>query len=50
MDRPEEMTDDAYRVLVNYIRDIADKVGLKDWQFDLSREPAKNGVIASVEV
>lgn len=50
MTSPTEMTDDAYRVLVNYIRDIADKVGLKDWQFFLERVEADQGVIASVEV
>jgi len=28
--RPTEMNDDTYRVLVNYIRDVADHMGLKD--------------------
>jgi hypothetical protein len=50
MTPPIEMTDDAYRVLVNYTREIADLIGLKSWQFDLSRDPAPYGVIARVEV
>lgn len=32
------MTDQQYRVLVNYIRSTADHMGLRDWQFVL--EPA----------
>jgi hypothetical protein len=48
---PTSMTDDAHRVLVNYIRDVADRIGLRDWQFDLARDvvPEKNR-IAQVEV
>lgn len=44
------MTDDQYRVLVNYIRDIADVIGLKDWQFVLERKPAEDFNIASTEI
>lgn len=45
------MTEHEYAVLVNYTRDCADSMGLKDWQFDLSHEPVKEpGKIAQVEV
>lgn len=33
-----EMTDKQYRVLANYIRMMADKLGLRDWQFFLEKK------------
>ena len=44
------MNDDQCRVLVNYIRNIADRMGLKDWQFHLDRNPASAGKIAQTEI
>jgi hypothetical protein len=35
----ETLTKDRHRVLVNYIRDVADKMGLRDWQFTVEERP-----------
>lgn len=48
--KPTRLTKDAERVLVNYIRDCADRMGLKDWQFDISARDPQSGAIASTEV
>jgi hypothetical protein len=50
MNSPKEMTPDAKRVLVNYIRDAADKMGMKDWSFDISARDPLSGAIASTEI
>ena len=48
--RPTKLTDNTACVLINYIRNTMDVMGLKDWQFDLSNKPAPSGRIAQVEV
>ena len=32
------MTDSQHRVLVNYVREVADKMGLRDWQFFIEKD------------
>jgi hypothetical protein len=36
------MTDNEHSILSKYIRDVADKLGLKDWEFELKREPPED--------
>lgn len=48
--KPEALTKEAHRVLVNYVRMIADRMGLKDWQFGISACEPQQGAIASTEV
>jgi hypothetical protein len=44
------MTEDAKRVLINYVREIANRMGMKDWSFDISARDPLSGAIASTEV
>ena len=42
------MTDAEYKVLEAYIRDMADRMGLRDWVVDLSKEYPGDDALASV--
>lgn len=44
------MNDAGYRILADYIRALADRMGLRDWTFMLEREPSAEGTYASVSV
>lgn len=46
----DEMNEYTKRILVNYIRETADRMGLKDWQFDISAREPQSGAICSTEV
>lgn len=50
MSRLTERSPKTLRLVVDYVRYAADRMGLRDWQFELSDEPAKDDKIASTEV
>lgn len=49
MTENSELTPDRKRVLANYIRDMADKMGLRDCQFVINDNQPPNPVLAATE-
>jgi hypothetical protein len=47
---PTSLDERAKRVLVNYTREMADRMGLRDWSFDIASGEPSEGSIASTEV
>lgn len=44
------MTPGQWAYIEQYIRDLADRMGLKDWEIIVSRVPSRDGVLATVRV
>lgn len=45
-----QLDETTRRIIINYIRAVADKMGLRDWQFELDDKPVEDGKIAQTEV
>jgi hypothetical protein len=44
------VTDAEHARWLAYLRDLADRLGLRDWRLDLDRDPTAGGLLAHVEV
>ncbi len=47
---PNDFNEWSKRVLINYIREIADKMGLRDWQFNMEKLPDDHTSIMRTKV
>ena len=42
------MTESAWRVLEEYVRATADLMGLRDWTFQIDRQPCNEGIAGQI--